>query len=117
MYKFIKKNKFYIAAIVLFIILYYYGNNMEFYDNVNKQCNSDKPEKISEAKGPYLDPSDDVVLERRDMKQLRREQLDRFNYDGLDNWNVISDVNKGWWGDHIKAGGLYPAPKNMVWAD
>ena len=116
MIKFIQKNKLYIAAIVLFVVLYFYGNNMEFYDNVAKKCDDNKPEEVNNPQKQYLDASDDVVLERRDMKQLRKEKL-RFNYDGLDNWNVISDVNKGWWGDHIKAGGLYPAPKDMIWAD
>lgn len=115
MYKFIYKNKLTIAAVVLFIMLYFFGNNMEFYDNT--KCQADKPEKISEAKGPYLSPSDDVVLERRDMKQLRQEKIGQFKYDGLDNWGIISDVKKGWFGDHIKAGGLYPAPSTMVWAD
>lgn len=111
------KNKFYFIAVLLFVILYYYGNNMEFYDNVNKKCNSSKPDHFPNYMGPYLDPTDDVVLERRDMKQLQNEKLDRFNYDGLDNWDIISDVKKGWWGDHIQAGGLYPAPKDLVWAD
>ena len=116
MLQFIKKNKFYVGAIALFIVLYFYGNNMEFYDNLVKKCSS--PEKINNPQQPYLDATDDVVLERRDLKQLNGgNKIGKFKYDGLDNWNVISDVNKGWWGDHIEAGGLYPAPRDLVWAD
>lgn len=112
MLNFLKKNKFYIAAILLFIILYFYGNNMEFY---KRSCDSE-PEKLNNTQQPYLDATDDVVLERKDLRELNKD-ISHYNYDGLDNWNIISDVNKGWFGDHISAGGLYPAPKDLVWTD
>jgi hypothetical protein len=118
MIEFIKKNKFYVAAFVLFTLLYFYGNNMEFYDNV-KKCDS-KPEKVNNPQHPYLDATDDVVLERRDLRQLHYgpDKIAKFSYNGLDNWDIISDVKKGWWGEHIEAGnGLYKAPKDLIWVD
>ena len=116
MLKFLQKNKTYVAVAVLFAILYFYGNNMEFYDN-HKKCGQPIPDQFPNYKGPYLDPTDDTVLERKDLKQLQREKIGRFNYDGLDNWNVISDVKKGWWSEHVQAGGLYPSPVRMQWPD
>lgn len=117
MLKYIKKNKLFIAALILFALLFMFGNNMEFYDNLVKTCKSVKPDNFPNYKEPFLDASDDVIVQRRDQKQLEDEKINKFKYDGLDNWNILSDVNKGWWGSHIKAGGLYPAPKDLVWAD
>ena len=118
MLKYIQKNKVFVAALVLFALLFLFGNNMEFYDNSTKKCNKElKPDKFPDYKESYLDPSDDVVLKRRDQKQLESEKIGRFKYDGLDNWDIISDVNKGWLGDHVQPGGLYPAPIRSVWPD
>ena len=112
---FIKKNKFYIAAIILFIILYKYGNNMEFYQSSNKSNSSH--DQINDSSTPYLDATDDIVLERKDLVQLQNEKIGKFKLDGLDNWPSKSK-QLGWWGDHIQAGnGLYSAPKDMVWVD
>ena len=57
MIKFIKKNQFYIGSVLLFILLWAYGNNMEFYDNT-EFC-KDKPDDFPNYRNPYLDPTDD----------------------------------------------------------
>lgn len=115
MLKFIKKNKIYVAAALLFALLYFYGNNMEFYENESSnKCNSSPPQKIAQAKNPFLDATDDIVLERRDLAQLKNDQLNRFNYDGLDNWPT--NPNNGWWSSKVE-GDIYTAPSRMVWPD
>ena len=41
MLKYIQKNKVFVAALVLFALLFLFGNNMEFYDNSTKKCNKE----------------------------------------------------------------------------
>lgn len=115
----LKKNYVIIVGVILFLILYKYGNNMEFYTepNSNSKKVGSRPELIKKAKGPLLDPTDDIVLERKDLKQLNREKIGKFNYDGLDNWPAKGQ-QKGWWNDNISAGkGLYHPPNKMLWPD
>lgn len=112
MINFLKKNKFYVAGIVLFVLLYFYGNNIELYNN--EENTESLPENINKPQELYLDPTDDVVLNRKDLVQLEEEKIGKFSYDGWDNW----DRKKGgWWSEHIQAGDIYPSPSRMVWPD
>ena len=113
MLKFLKKNKIIVASILLFGLVYFFGNNMEFYKNSKTDS---FPRKINEPSGEFeLDATDDIVLERRDLKQLQSEKIGRRNYDGLDGF---PGVLKGWWADATPvADNLYQAPSRMVWPD
>ena len=111
--KLVKDNKFIFACLALFALVYFYGNNMEFYDN----STDSEPKQINQPSGEfYLDPTDDVVLKRKDLKILDN-QLAKFKYDGLDNWNV-NVPNKGWFASTVPVhDNLYTPPARLVWPD
>lgn len=112
MLKLLEKNKVIVACIFLFFLIYNYGNNMEFYESSNK-CNS-SPRKIGESSGEYLDATDDIVLERRDLRQLS-EKIGRHNFDGYDGF---PEKLKGWWGSSEGvADNLYVPTAQLVWPD
>ena len=117
MLKYLKKNKEIVACIILFFLIYTYGNNMEFYQDSNK-CNS-SPRKINEPSNEFeLDATDDIVLERRDLRQLQSEKIGRMKYDGLDNWPKIPESKGGWWGSsEAVADNLYIETNRLVWPD
>lgn len=117
MLELLKKNKVIVACIALFALVYFFGNNMEFYESSNK-CNS-SPKKIGEASGEFeLDATDDIVLERRDMRQLQSEKIGRHHFDGYDNWPNIPESRGGWWGSSVAvADNLYKPTSNLVWPD
>lgn len=113
MLNFMNKNKFYFAAILLFTLLYFFGNNMEFYENSKEEKCESSPEKTDKPSIPYLDATDDIVLERTDLAQLQKEKIGKLNYDGFDNF---PQVMKGWWASTTE-GDIYSAPRDMVWPD
>ena len=56
-------------------------------------------------------------MNRTDLVQLQQEKIGKFNYDGLDNWNILNDVKNGWWSQAGSPGGLYPPANRLVWPD
>lgn len=114
----LKKNKVIVACVILFALVYFYGNNMEFYQD-SKKCSPEQPRKIHEQSGEFeLDATDDIVLERRDLRQLQAEKIGRHHFDGLDNWPQIPESKGGWWGSsEAVADNLYIETSRLVWPD
>lgn len=113
MLKYLKENKFIVACFVLFALLYKFGNNMEFYQS-SKTCSS--PKNINRPSNEFkLSPTDDIVLERKDMVQLKNEKIGRFKYNGYDGFPTVL---KGWWGSSSPvADNLYISSDRLIWPD
>lgn len=112
MLKYLKKNKIIVACFVLFALLYFYGNNMEFYESVETSL----PKKINEPSNLFkLSSTDDIVLERTDLAQLKAEKINKRNFNGYDGFPTVL---KGWWADSSAvADNLYTPPSRMIWPD